>query len=61
MHPSVSYNVAKARTADLRREAERDALAKTGCDSMPRHTRHAGPRLPAARRRVFTFLRARIT
>jgi hypothetical protein len=58
MNPHLSYYLAAARAADLRRQAQRDALARAA-----RHARHQdgrpAPRLPATRRRVLAFLTAR--
>jgi hypothetical protein len=62
MNPHLSYYLATARTADLRQQAQRDALARTARQAR-REQRdrdgHPAPRLPAAGRRVLAFLNAR--
>ena len=35
MHPSISYKLATARIADLRRQAQRDALAQAAAHVPP--------------------------
>jgi hypothetical protein len=63
MHPITSYELAKAQTADLHRQAQRDALARAA--SRARHARHdrpghTAPAYPAAAvRRLLTALSAR--
>jgi hypothetical protein len=58
MHSTLSYQMAQARIADLRRQAQRDALARTARQSRPRHPRQAARpvlRLLAAARRALTI------
>lgn len=46
MHPAISYELAKARIADLRRQAQRDALARAATRlswSAPRSHRNQIP------------------
>jgi hypothetical protein len=58
MHPSLSYYLATARAADLRQQAQRDALTRAARRERRRQGGHPAPRLPVARR-VLTFLNAR--
>ncbi len=45
MHPAISYELAKARIADLRHQAQRDALARAVTRlSMTRHQPASGHR-----------------
>ncbi len=53
MHPSLSYQLATARAA-----AQRDALTR---GARTHQLEHPAQRLPAAGRRLLTFLRARST
>lgn len=60
MHPSIGYELATARIADLRRQARRDALAQAAADvpsiaPQPDRNRNlASLRLrPGHRRRVY--------
>jgi hypothetical protein len=49
MHPAISYQLAQARIADLHRQAQRDALARTAARTRPtRAPRRSQPlhRLP---------------
>ncbi len=48
MHPMMSYELAQARIADLRREASRDAIAKAA--RQVRRARQEGDCNPPARR-----------
>lgn len=61
MHPTTSYYLATARIADMRREAERDALVRAARHARTDQPGRPAPRLPATRRRLLTFLRARST
>ena len=61
MHPTISYYLTTARTADMRRQAERDALARAARQAPTHQPGHSAPRLPATGRRLLTFLRARST
>jgi hypothetical protein len=60
MHPTIHEYLAKARTADLHRQAQRDALARTASKARraPAHQRsHRLRRFPAVTaRRVITAL-----
>jgi hypothetical protein len=47
MHPTLSYHLAQARTADLRHRAQRDTLARAARRQRPGRRRHAVPRWPA--------------
>ncbi len=52
MHPTITYELALARTADLRRQAQHDARARAAAhvpSHAPRHGRH---RLAARLRRA---------
>jgi len=44
MHPTLSYHLAQARTADLRHRARRDALARAARRARPGRRGHAVPR-----------------
>jgi hypothetical protein len=63
MHPTLSSELAKARMADLHRQAQRDALARAA--RRARRRRPDQPTLPALRiraaltGRLLTVLRAR--
>jgi hypothetical protein len=48
MHPTLSYQLVQARTADLRQRAQRDALARAVGRARPGRRGHAVPRWPAA-------------
>ena len=48
MHPTLSYHLAQARTADLRHRAQRDTLARAARRARPGRRGHAVPRWPAA-------------
>ena len=52
MHPTVSYHLAQARTADLRHRAQRDALAGATRRARPGRRGHAVPRWPTGWRRA---------
>jgi hypothetical protein len=58
LHPTISYRLATARAAELRSQAQRDALARHARTHKPEH---AAPRLAAAGRRLLTSLRPRGT
>lgn len=70
MHPVISYDLATARIADLRRQARRDVLARAAAGVPSRAQRPDGnrilvsPRRPAWQRRfgkqLWTLLRAQI-
>jgi len=47
MHPTLSYHLAQARTADLRHRAQRDTLAHAARRARPGRSGHAVPRWPA--------------
>jgi len=57
MHPTISYYLATARAAELRSQAQRDALARAARHARTHKLEHAAPRLAAAGRRLLTFLR----
>jgi hypothetical protein len=63
MHPTLSCELAKARIADLHRQAQRDTLARAA--RRTRHRRPYQPTLPALRirtavtRRLLSLLGAR--
>lgn len=62
MHPAIHYDLMQARVADLRHQAQRDALARVARQARRarRHQpRHRLPALPAVTRRVLTVLGAR--
>jgi hypothetical protein len=40
MHPTLSYHLAQARTADLRHRAKRDTLARAARRTRPGRHRH---------------------
>jgi hypothetical protein len=61
MNPHLSYYLATARIADLHEQAEREALARTARRERRLQGGHPAPRLPAAGRRLLTFLSARST
>jgi hypothetical protein len=61
MNPQLSYYLATARAADLRRQAQHDALARAARRAQRHQPRHPAPRLPATGRRVLRFLNARST
>jgi hypothetical protein len=46
MHDAISYQLAKARIAELRQRAQRDALGRAACQARPRQRGHAAPRWP---------------
>jgi len=46
MHPTLSYHLAQARTADLRHRARRDILARAARRARPGWRGHAVPRRP---------------
>jgi len=46
MHPTLSYHLAQARTADLRHRAQRDTLARAARRARPGRRGHAVPRWP---------------
>ena len=57
MHPTISYHLATARAAELRSQAQRDALARAARHARTHKLEHAAPRLAAAGRRLLTSLR----
>ena len=57
MHPTISYYLATARAAELRSQAQRDALARAARHARTHKLEHAAPRLAAAGRRLLTSLR----
>ena len=59
MNPHLSYYLATARTADLRHQAQRDALARAARRERRYQGSHPAARFPAARRRLRAFLNAR--
>ena len=62
MHPTISNELAKARLADLHRQADRDRLAyaaRRARRARPPQSRRALPALPAFGRRVLAMLGAR--
>jgi hypothetical protein len=61
MHPTISYRLATARAAELRSQAQRDALARAARHARTHKLEHAAPRLTAAGRRLLTSLRPRGT
>ncbi|MGO9667127.1 MAG: hypothetical protein ACLPS1_00810, partial [Streptosporangiaceae bacterium] len=61
MHPTISYHLATARAAELRSQAQRDALARAARHARTHKLEHAAPRLAAAGRRLLTSLRPRGT
>ena len=52
MHPSISYQLATARIADLRRQAQRDALARATTRVPPSAPQPDRSRLPVSLRRT---------
>jgi hypothetical protein len=65
MHPTTGYHLAQAHLADLRHQAERDALARAARQGRRARTHqpgHPAPAHPAAAvRRLLTALGARTT
>ena len=61
MHPTIHQQLAKARTADLLRQAERDRMARTARLARKEHHRHLMPGHLATvlARRVLAVLAAR--
>ena len=59
MHPTIIYHLATARAAELRSQAQRDALARAARHPRTHKLEHAAPRLAAAGRRLLTSLRPR--
>jgi hypothetical protein len=59
MHPTISNHLATARAAELRSQAQRDALARAARHARTHKLEHAAPRLAAAARRLVTSLRSR--
>ena len=47
MHPTISYQLAQARAADLRQHAQRDTLARAARRARPGRRGRAAPGLPA--------------
>jgi hypothetical protein len=60
MHPTISYHLATARAAELRSQAQRDALARAARHARTHKLEHAAPRLAVAGR-LLTSLRPRGT
>ena len=52
MHPTISYQLAQARAADLRQHAQRDTLARAARRARPGRRGRAAPGLPAPSGRV---------
>jgi DNA-binding NarL/FixJ family response regulator len=52
MHPTISYDLAQARTADLRQHAQQAALARAARRARPGSRGHAAPLLPTLGRLV---------
>ena len=50
MHPTISYQLAQARIADLRLNAQRANLARAARRARTVRRRHAAPSLPALSR-----------
>ena len=59
MHPTISSYLAAARAAELRSQAQRDALARAARHARTHKLERAVPRLAAAGRRLLTSLRPR--
>lgn len=63
MHPTIRYELGKARVADLHHQAQRDALARAARRPRRAPGHPSGRRVPALRallpRRVFTLLGTR--
>jgi hypothetical protein len=59
MHPTIIYHLATARAAELRSQAQRDALARAARHARTHKLEHAPSRLAAAGRRLLTSLRPR--
>jgi hypothetical protein len=59
MHPAIIHHLATARAAELRSQAQRDALARAARHARTHKLEHAAPRLAAAGRRLLTSLRSR--
>ena len=57
MHPTISHYLATARAAELRSQAQRDALARAARHARKHKLEHAASRLAAAGRRLLTSLR----
>jgi hypothetical protein len=52
MHPAISYELATARAADLRRQAQRDALARAAAHVPSGTPQPGGHQIPVSLRRV---------
>ena len=61
INPTTSYYLATARAAELRSQAQRDALARAARHARTHKLGHAAPSLAAAGRRLLTSLRPRGT
>lgn len=62
MYPIIGYELAKARAADLHRQAQRDALARAARRARRARTHrpgHPGPAYPATVRRLLAALGTR--
>jgi len=60
MYPVTNYELAKARAADLHRQAHRDTLARAARRAQQHHSGHPVSALPIGRR-VLALLGARST
>ena len=61
INPTTGYDLATARAAELRSQAQRDALARAARHARTHKLEHAAPTLAAAGRRLLTSLRLRGT
>jgi hypothetical protein len=59
MHPTISCYLATARAAELRSQAQQDALARAARHARTHKLEHATARLAAAGRRLVTSVRLR--
>ena len=59
MHPTIGHELAQARIADLRRDAQRESLARAARRARPHQSSHPGPALPALARHVLAVLPSR--
>ncbi len=53
MHPAISYELAKARIADLRRQAQREGLARAAAHLSPSAPQPNRNRIPVSLRSWF--------
>ena len=59
MHPAISYELTKARIADLRHQAQRDAPPRAADCNVPRissHPCHTAEKRQKQRRRTLNYL-----